>query len=409
MKEKMIKYANVILTSCLHIKKEQPLLINANIERIDFVRIVANEAYKLGVKDIYFDLVDPVLKHDAMLNLEEKDLKKLSFWNKEKWSEYAKKNAAFLMITSETPGLMKDIDPQKENNLKMYAFKTRKAFNDLRDQSKVAWCIATVPTMSWAKEVFPDAKDPVNKLWNTIFKICGIDNKNPEKDIIKNVNYLTKRCDILNSLNIKKLTYKNKLGTDFTVELPENHLWKSGEENLQNGDRILVNYPTYEVFTCPKRDTASGIVYSSKPLCYQNTIIDDFWIKFDKGKVIDFKAKKGNKILAQMINSCKNSNYLGEIALVPYDSPISKSNIIFYETLFDENASCHLALGSSFPECIVNGSNMSKDELTKIGLNTCDNHVDFMIGTKDLNIIGETVDGKKVEIFKDGNFTKKFM
>lgn len=409
MKEKITEYANVLLTSCLQLEKNQPLFISANIERIDFVRIVANEAYKLGVKDIYFELTDPILKHDALLNLELENLKKMSFWNKEMWNIYAKKGAAFLMLVGEMPGLMKDIDPKKANELTMHAFKTRKEFDDLRDESKVPWCIAAVPTLAWAKEIFPSVKDPVNKLWNQIFKICEIEKNNTKKAIDKNIKYLTKRADVLNSLKIKKLTYKNKLGTDFTIELPENHLWQTGGEKLKNGKNVLVNFPSFEVFTCPNRSSASGIVYSSKPLCYHDVIISDFWIKFDKGKVVSFKAKKGNKVLAQMIKSCPNSDYIGEVALVPYDSPISKSNIIFYETLFDENASCHIALGSAFAECIKNGPKMSKGELLKNGLNQCDNHVDFMIGTKDLSIIGETQDGKKIEIFKDGNFTKKFM
>lgn len=407
MKKQMEKYATVLLKTCLKIEKGQPLFISANIERLDFVRIVAEVAYKLGVKDIYYDLSDPHLKHIALQNLDIEDLKKMTFWNKEKWNEYAKKGAAFLMLASETPGLMKDIDCNVINELTLYSFKTRKDFDDLRKKSMVPWCIAAVPTEIWAKKIFPKEQDPVKKLWKTIFKICGI-NEEPENIWKNKINSLSNRAKKLNECNFKKLKYQNELGTDLEIELPKNHIWASGQETLANGKKILANFPTEEVFTSPKYDSVNGIVYSSKPLCYQDSIIEDFNITFENGKVIKCKAKKGEKILQQMISSFKNFDYLGEVALVEYDSAISQSNLIFYETLYDENAACHLALGSSFPECIKNGTKMSKKELQSAGLNNCENHVDFMIGTKDLKIIGTTYDDKEITIFENGNFTKRF-
>ena len=408
MNELMKKYASTILNSCLKIKKNQPLLISANIERIDFVRIVANEAYKLGVKDIYFDLSDPILKHDAIKNLSLEELKNLSFWNKEVWNEYAKKDACFLMLASETPCLMKDIDPKKLNNLAIYSYETRKYFDDARDASKISWCIAAVPTESWSKKVFPESENPLEDLWNKIFEICNITENNPEEIWNKKIELLSKRCEKLNSYKFKKLKYTNSLGTDFSIELPDNHIWCSGKLVLVNNEEVLVNFPTEEVFTSPTYDSANGIVYSGKPLSYQDNIINNFWIKFENGKAISCGAEEGEEVLKNLISSCENSDRLGEVALVEYDSAISNSKIIFYETLYDENAACHLALGASFPECIKDGPTMTKEELNKNKLNDCTNHVDFMIGTEDLNIIGITDNNEEIIIFENGNFSEYF-
>ncbi len=408
MTELLTKYAKTILSTCLKLKENQPLFISANYERRDFVRIVANEAYKIGVKDIYFDLTDVELKHDALANLELEDLKKLSFWNKEKWNEYAKKEAAFLMLASETPGLMKDIDPKKLSDLTIYAFETRREFDELRDKSLVPWCIAAVPTESWAKKIFPESPNPVEELWNKIFDICHITEENPEIIWNEKISKLSERCKRLNAYEFKELKYKNSLGTDFKIKLPENHIWASGRETLVNKEEILVNFPTEEVFTSPTNDSATGIVYSSKPLAYQDNIINNFWIKFEDGKVVECGAEEGIETLENIINSCEGANRLGEVALVEYDSSISNSNIIFYETLYDENAACHLALGASFPECIKNGTEMSRDELSELKMNNSTNHVDFMIGTNDLSIIGTTKSGEEITIFENGNFTKNF-
>lgn len=403
------KYAEILLKTCLKIEKGQPLFITYNIERRDFVRIVMEVAYEMGVKDIYLEANDPLLKHDSLKYLSVEDLKKSPLWNKEMWNVYAKKNAAFLMLASQTPNLMKDIDEKKLNDIAMYALKTKKVYNDARAKSKLSWCIAAVPTLEWSKEVYPDAKDPLKKLWQAIFRICSINTENPSKEVLNNIKKNERIAKKLNEYNFFKLHYQNSLGTDFTIELPENHVWATGSEKLTSGKEVLVNFPSLEVFTCPKYDTAEGIVYSSKPLCYQDVLIDEFSLTFKKGKVIKVTAKKGLKTLKTMINSCKNSDYLGEVALVPYDSSISNEKTIFYETLYDENASCHLALGDSFPECIKNGVKMSKEELYKKGLNHCDNHVDFMVGTKDLKITGITKEGKEIAIFENGNFSKKII
>ena len=402
------KYASMILNECLRVKKGQSIFISANSERSDFVRILANEAYKIGAKDIYFDIVDVNIKHDMLKNLDIEELKNSTYFNKEKWNEYAKKGAAFVMLASETPGLMNDIDSDKQNEAFIYSQRTREEFDILRSKSNVPWCIAAVPTLSWAKEVF-NSNNPVEDLWNKIFEICGVNNEDPSNELNAKLDKLVKHKNILNSLHIKKLIYKNSIGTDFSIELPKNAIWQTGREMLSNGEEILVNFPTEEIFTSPDSLSANGIVYSSKPLMYHDSLISNFWIKFKDGVAIDCGAEKGLDVLKSIINSCENSNKLGEVALVEYDSPISKSNMIFYETLYDENASCHLALGDSFPECIKNGIDMTKEELNSNNLNQCRNHVDFMIGTEDLNIKAITADSKEIDIFINGNFNKDLL
>ena len=409
MKELQEKYASVILNVCLKVKKDQPLFISANSERLDFVRIVADKALDLGVKDIYFDITDPILKHSILKELTLEELKKHQYFNKEKWNEYAKKGAAFVMLASETPGLMKDIDQKKLSDITMYGFETRKEFDELRDKSMVPWCIAAVPTEKWAEEVFPNSKTPLEDLWNKIFEVCCLNENDPEGIWIEKTSKLSERSKKLTNYHFKKLKYTNSLGTDFTIELPDDAIWESGYEELATGKKVLVNFPTEEVFTSPDCKSANGIVYAAKPLSYQDNMIRDFWIKFKDGKAIECHAEEGEETLKNIISSCKNSDMLGEVALVPYDSSISNSNIIFYETLFDENAACHLALGDSFPKCVRNGENMKKEELfEKYHLNDCTNHVDFMIGNKDTNIIGITKEGKEIPIFENGNFTDQF-
>ena len=405
MKELQEKYARVLLETCLKVEKGQPLFISYNFERKDFVDIVTKIAKELGVDDIYYDESNPYKKHDALKELDIDELKKLPYWNKEMWNVYGEKHAAFLMLVSENPGLMKDIDSKKLSTITKYAYETRKGFDDLRDKSELAWTIGAVPTKSWANEL----NMSVEELWDKIFKICSIDKDDPVSIWEEKTRLLKVRAQKLTDYNFKTLVYSSSNGTNFKINLPKDCIWESGYQTLSNGKKALVNFPTEEVFTSPDCMTGEGIVYSSKPLCYQDNIINNFNISFKDGKVVDFHAEEGEEILKEMINICENSNMLGEVALVPYDSPIQNSNQVFLETLFDENAACHIALGDSFPECVKNGSKIDKDILfNEYHLNKCDSHVDFMIGTSDLYITGITCDNKEIPIFINGNFTEEF-
>lgn len=404
MNKKLELYAQILLKNCLNIKKSQALFISAPIEVYEFTRILSNEAFKLGISEIYFDFEDDILKKDILKNCKESVILKNNFWNKKVWDEYAKKDAAFLMLRTVTPDILDDIDGELLSKINVSSLKTKKVFMEKQIADKIAWTIACVATEKWAKKLFPSEKKPLDKLWNTIFDMCLIKDEDSHKEVMKKINEIEKTADKLNKLKIKELHYKNKLGTDLKVELPQEHVWIGAKVQVKSRN-VICNYPSEEIYTAPKKDGVNGIVYSTKPLLYNGKIIENFWLKFNKGKVVDFNAEKGKDILEKIITADKTANMLGEVALVPYDSAISKTNIVFYNTLYDENASCHLAFGKAYSSCIKNGDKKNRKELKKLGLNDSILHVDFMIGSKDLEIIGYTKDNKEYQIFKDGNFS----
>lgn len=404
MKDKFYKYACLLLDKGLNIKKGQPLVITAPIESIDFIRVLSSCCLERGVVDIYYDWYDEELKHQQLLYLSEDDISNSLFFNKEVYDLYAKKDGAFLMFVSNNPDLMNDVDSSKLDYASRISRTSRPLYKKRQSINDVAWCIASVSTYGWAHKLF-NSSNCVEKLWDLIFSVCLIDKDDPIREWDNKLALNSKRCDVLNKLNIKTLHYTNSLGTDLYVGLSKDTKWLGAGESMPNGRMIVANIPTEEIFTSPNRFMTDGVVYSSKPLVYNGYIISDFWIKFKDGKVIDFDALKGKDVLSSIIYGDATSCYLGECALVPYDSPISNSGVLFYETLFDENAACHLALGTGFPNTLSGTDFKEKDELLNMGLNVSDVHVDFMIGTKDLKIEGITYSGDNVLIFENGNFS----
>ena len=392
------KYADLLLESCLNINSGQPLLISCPIEVYEFVRMLVRKAYLKGVKDIYIDYSDEVLKQLQLQNFSEEELNNSSFWNKKIFDEYAKKDAAFLMLS--TYEERNNIDSKKLECVAKISRLSRPLFKERQLNNEIAWCIASVATKTWADKMFPGEENNVEKLWNTIYQMCLVDHDDPINSWNEKIKSRKKRAQVMNKKQYKYLYFKNSLGTDLTIELPKNHIWASGGA-LVNGKTVIENMPTEEIFTAPFKYGTNGVVYNSKPLVYNGILIDDFMIRFEKGKVVDFKAKKGYEALKSIIEFDETSNMLGEIALVDYDSPISNSGLVFYETLYDENASCHMALGSAYLECIDN--NQTKEEIFK-QINQSNNHVDFMFGTSDLEVIGIKDDNTKELIMKDGNF-----
>lgn len=407
MQEKLKNYAVLLLKKCLNIKKDQPLLISAPIEAYEFIRILSTEAYNLGVTDIYYDFTDDFLKYNALKNCDFDVLKNNPIFNKEIWNIYAKKNAAFLMLNSFTPDLMDKIDGKVLSDVTLFTLKSEKVFREKQMNDEIPWLIACVATKDWALKLFPDVENPLERLWNEFFDICGINKENSLEEAEKKLDNLDDLADKLNSLKLRKLHYKNSLGTDLIITLHESCIWQSARTALKDGSKVVCNFPSEEVYTVPYKYGTNGIVYSSKPLIYNGKKIDKFFVEFKDGKVISYDALIGKDILKELINSDKFSNMLGEVALVEYDSPISKRNRIFYTTLLDENASCHIALGEGYASCIKDGINKSDAELEKVGVNKSVIHVDFMIGTSDLEIIGESYDNKKYQIFRNGNFDIK--
>lgn len=394
------KYADLILESCLNISSNQPLLISGPIEAYDFIRIIVEKAYLKGVRDIYIDYSDEVLKQLQLKNFSLEELGKSPFWNKKIFDEYAKKNAAFLMLS--TYEERNDVDNEKLEYVAKLSRLSRPLFKERQLNNEIVWSIASVASKTWADKMFPNEKDNVEKLWEVIYKMCLINSDKPIESWKDKIDTTRARAKYMNEKQYKYLYFKNSLGTDLTIELPKGHIWANGGA-VVNGKMVIENMPTEEIFTAPYKYGTNGVVYNSKPLVYNGVLIDEFMIRFEKGKVVDFKAKKGYETLKSIIEFDDSSNMLGEIALVDYDSPISNSGLIFYETLYDENASCHMALGSAYLECIDN--KQTKEEIFK-QINQSDNHVDFMFGTSDLEVIGIKDDDTEEIIMKDGNFIK---
>lgn len=401
------KYANLLLVKCLNLKKGQPLVITSPIECIDFVRVITKKAYEMGVHDIYFDWSDSYLKYYQLLNFSEEEFGNSLFWNKKIYDEYAKKDGAFLMLTAEESDIFVGVDAEKIAKANQVSRTSRPIYKEKQGKYEVAWCIAMVSTEISSKKVFPHLDNSKERLWDEIFKACLVDKNDPLKEWDKKTDNNKINVDKLNKLELRKLHYTNSLGTDFTVELGEGHIWCGADEKMPDKTPLIVNMPTEEIFTSPLRNSTNGIVYASKPLIYSNTFINNFWLKFENGKVVDFDSEEGKEVLEKLINFDEGSCMLGEVALVEYDSPISNSGILFYNTLYDENAACHLALGIGFPSCYKNGVNMTKEELLEVGVNQSNEHTDFMIGTSDLKIVGTTKSGEEVLIFENGNFAWK--
>ena len=394
------KYVELLVSKCTNLENSKCLFINYNKEIKDFVLKIVSYAKSIGVSDIYLDEEDIHYTHDLLAKLSLEEIKTCDYFNKKIWDTYAKKGASFLIIETEVPHVMDDIDPEKIGLMGKLKRETKPLYRELQRRCKLAWCIAAYPGKEWANDVFKNDSNSYEKLKNYIFKTCMLDKDDPCLEWDKFINRNTEVMNKLNSLKLKKLHYTNSLGTDLEIYLPSGYLYAGGKDEL-----CIVNMPSYEVFTSPVWNKTKGIVYSSKPLMYNGSLIDNFWIKFENGKVIDYDARVGLDVLKEIIETDEYSCYLGEAALVEKNSPIAFLGFNFGTTLIDENASCHLALGAGFSECIIGGLDMSAKELKEHGINDSKQHVDFMIGTDDLNITGETIDGEQIVIFENGKFS----
>lgn len=399
------KYADLAVHTGVNIQKNQTLVLNSPIECAEFARLISESAYKAGAKNVHIEWRDEESALIKYLYAPEEVFDEFPQWKVDAFEGFAKEGAAFLSISASNPELLKNVDPKRISAANKSSSIALKNYREYIINSKVSWSIVSVPTKAWAQKVFPNIteEEAIEKLWDSIFKIVRVDNNDPIAAWNKHLNTLAEKVDYLNKNKLKKLHFTSK-ETDLTIELSHNHLWAGGGEYTPNGIYFVANMPTEEVFTLPLKTGVNGKVKSTKPLNYSGNLINNFTLTFKDGKVIDFTAEQGYETLKKLIETDEGSHYLGEVALVPNDSPISNSNIIFYNTLFDENASCHLALGSAYPSCIEGGVDMSEEELEKAGANTSLNHVDFMIGSPDLDIIGETFDGKEIQIFKQGNW-----
>lgn len=406
MQNNLQKYAKLIVKIGVNISKDDILVISSPVESYEFTRLVVHEGYEAGAKEVIVHWNDELEKKEKFTYAPDSVFETYPQWQIDSREYYAKQGAAFLNIYAEDPMLLKDVDSKK---VATYNTVRRRATKELSERfmtNKNRWCVVSIPTKSWSQKVFAEleAKKSEEKLWDAIFKANRINLENPVEAWISHNEKLNEKTKFMNEKQFKILYYKNSLGTNLEIELPLNHIWAGGGDKDINGTSFMANMPTEEIFSMPKKNGVNGKVVSSKPLVYNGNLIEDFTLFFENGKVTNFSAKKGEEILKNLLDTDEGSKHLGEVALVPFNSPISQTNILFYNTLYDENASCHLAFGEAYGSCIENGNNLTEEEKEKVGMNTSLNHEDFMIGTSDLSIIGETHQGEKIEIFKNGDW-----
>ena len=398
------EYASLLARKGINVQKGEEVWVSAQLDQPEFVRLVVEELYKAGASRVRVEWSDNATSRLSYQYAKTGVLSRVPNYTVAEYKYMVKHHPSMLHIVSDDPDAFSGISQSK---LSKVSFSLRKKIKPYRDQidGKYKWCIAAVPSLAWAEKVFPSLKgnDAVEALWEAILSTSRVDGHALENWDKHNEELMVHR-KLLAELDLQYLEYKASNGTDFKVELMKDVLWGGGVEFTDKGLSYNPNIPSEEVFTSPKAGLIEGIVYSSKPLSYNGQIIDEFWVKFENGKVSKVGAKVNQKLLEHMVDTDEGSRMLGEVALVPYDSPIRNSGILFYETLFDENAACHLALGAGFKELFPEGASISNEEAKARGLNDSMIHVDFMIGTKDLEIVGTSFNGKKTVIFKDGNW-----
>ena len=406
MEEKLREYARLLVRVGLNVQKGQNLVISAPVECADFARLCAAEAYDAGCREVIMNWHDDALTRMKYLRADDAIFDEVALWRRHFFNDYALEGTAYLAISASDPENLKGVDPRRLVRSQQASGKALKDFDRLQMCGGFPWCIASIPIPSWAKRVFPGVSEDeaMEKLWDAIFasvRISG-DGKAVEK-WQAHLDTLHERLEKMNALNFKSLHYTNSLGTDLTVELPEGHIWEAGDDVTLAGRSYIANIPTEELFTSPLKTGVNGVVYSALPLAHDGNIIDKFHFVVKEGKIVEAHAEQGEETLKAAISVDEGAAYFGEVALVPYDSPISNQKILFYNTLFDENAACHIAFGEAYP-CLKGGQQMTKDELKARGLNDSITHVDFMVGTPDLSVVGTTHDGRQVPVFVNGNF-----
>lgn len=403
------KYADLVLQKGVNIQKNQALVINAPIEGADFARIVARKAYELGAKDVHVSWADDELTLLKFQNATDEVLENFPEWRVNMQEYYAKDGAAFISIHATDPDLLSGVDGKRIAAANQAAGKALTTFQKILMNDEVTWSVISIPTEAWAKRIFPDQPEAeaVESLWEQIFKMVRVDQDDPIAAWEVHNATLKKAHETLNAKKYEKLILKAP-GTNLEVGLPKGHIWAGGEAESAEGTIFNPNLPTEEVFTAPDKYNVNGTVSSTKPLNYGGTLIDEFTLTFKDGKVVDYAAKQGEEGLKHLLEADDGARRIGEIALVPHESPVSQTGLIFYNTLFDENASCHIALGKAYPTNLEGGAAMDLDELDKSGLNDSIIHVDFMVGSEAMDIDGVTADGTIEPLFRKGTWAITF-
>ena len=405
MKKSVLRaYARLIAESGVNVQKGQEVFITAGLDQPEFVAMVVEECYRRKAKKVVVDwnyqpLTRLHVRHQSLTTMST-----LDNYEEARWQHYVDTIPCRIYLESDDPDGLRGVNQEKMSKAQQKKYPIIKGYRD-QIENKYQWCIAAVPGVKWAKKLFPElrASQAVEKLWEAILHTSRVDD-DPVAAWDAHNKDLKARCDYLNGLGIRELQYRASNGTDLRVGMiPEAQFCGGGETSLQ-GIFFNPNIPTEECFISPKRGVAEGIVYSSKPLSYQGQLIDRFWIRFREGKAAEWGAEENEALLTKLITMDEGSAYLGECALVPFNSPINETGILFYNTLFDENACCHLALGMGFADTIRDFEHKTLDECRALGVNDSMIHEDFMIGTADLAIDALCEDGRTVPLFRNGTW-----
>ena len=403
--EKLLQYADLAVRVGVNIQKGQYLLINTSTDTLDFTRLVVKKAYEAGAGRVHVNLTDATFERAFFENVQVDEISNYPKWIVAQREELIERKGALLWIDAEDPNLLEGIAAEKLSAQQKAAGAALVNYRKAVMNDEIAWSIIAVPSPKWASKVFPHlpAHEQVDTLWNAIFKTVRIGEGEAVNNWQTHLQKLSERAAKLNAKKYKKLHYKAP-GTDLTIELPEKHIWQTGSSKTPEDTIFTANMPTEEVFTLPAKYGVNGYVKNTKPLVYKGNIIDDFTLTFEKGKIVKAQAAKGDGLLQQLITADEGASYLGEVALVPHESPISASEILYFNTLFDENASNHLAFGEAYPTCYEGGSELEQGQLEALGVNTSLTHEDFMIGSGEMDIDGELADGTIEPIFRKGSW-----
>ena len=406
LSDQLDRYATLLVRKGAAIKPGQELVLQAPVERADFVRRVVAAAYRAGAGHVTVLWGDDEVSRLTYENVDIDWFRTVPAWEREQLNSLAEAGAAFLFLDGSDPAALKGIDPAKPATRRKARNEQCKSFRDGMDFGRNVWCIAGVPVAAWARTVYPDLSEAeaVYRLWVAILSTSRADGDDPESAWETHNASFEKKKRFLNEHRFDALRYRSSNGTDLVVGLAKNHIWDGGAGRTQSGVVFFPNIPTEEVFTSPDRNRADGIVHSALPLAHGGQLIRDFWLRFEGGRVVEFGAAEGEDVLRQIIEADEHSASLGECALISKNTPIRQTETLFFNTLFDENASCHLALGMGFPECVKGGLDMNKDELLAAGINQSVVHVDFMIGTDDMDIWGVAEDGTETPVFVNGQW-----
>lgn len=406
------KYAELIVTKGVNLQKGQPVILRGPIGASEFMRLVLRKCYQNGASYVMLEYIDSLAEKEKYLYGEQAAISYFPKWKADGYEELCKNNACFIRISGDDPDVFSDVPAEITGLANKIISQGMKKVNRYTMSSELSWVVAGAPTPEWAKKVFPNlsSDEAVDKLWNRILESSRVNAADPAKAWDEHNANLRSKTDYLNSMQFKSLHYKSEgngitKGTDLTVELPDNHIWSGGCEKNAAGIYFNANMPTEEVFTAPEKRGVNGYISSTLPFNCNGNLVENFVLYFKDGKVVDVSAQKGLDTLKELLATDEGASYLGEVALVPHDSPISNSNTIFFNTLFDENASCHLAFGEAYPSCIEGGEKMSEKELENHGLNTSLVHDDFMVGSPRLNIVALTKSGEAIQIFENGNWS----